>query len=316
MDDVQVAVNEASSVFSRALVAGNHDTITLFGIQPQNRLKDYSRKITTLMLKENEELDMTIAEVLAEIEHFETKANSPLKSFLGKHRRHQEIVSEYRKILSYVEDMTLYFKLQQAQLIKEIKLLEKLFVTVSSCSDELECCVRIGKEALTLRDKLSHGVTSSSISPTFTNDGSDMENWYARLEKRIDDLSVSHAASLQSQTQIRMLYDNDLLMLDKIAGAISNTFPIWQNQMAIMLGIELLDTRLSVQERIMDINDRHIEKTSMILKNKRTRNKAYSWDLKKMRELNEALSDALNEMAKLDENSEDLRKGFLTEAHL
>ena len=313
MSDVQVAVTEASSVFSGSLVVGNHDTITLFGIQPQNRLKDYSRRVTTLMLKETEELDMAIADVLTEIECFESKANSPLKSFWGKNRRHQEIVKEYRKILSYIEEMTLYFKLQQTQLIKEIKLLEKLSGTVLSCSTELEHCIEIGKE--TLKHKLPYN-EMNNISPTSINDSSDTESWYVRLEKRIEDLSVSHAASLQSQAQIKILHENDLALLDKIASAIANTFPIWQNQMAIMLGVELLDARLEVQEKIVDVNNRNIEKTSAILKNNRTRKKKHSWDLNKMRELNEALSNALNEMAKLDENGDELRKGFMTEAHL
>lgn len=67
--------------------------------------------------------------------------------------------------------MTLYCKLQQVQLIKEIKLLEKLSRTVSSCSSELERC----------------------------NGGSDTENWYVRLEKRIEDLSVSYLAKSKKE---------------------------------------------------------------------------------------------------------------------
>lgn len=38
-----------------------------------------------------------MCDVLAEIECFEAKANSPLNSFLSRHHRHKEIVREYKK---------------------------------------------------------------------------------------------------------------------------------------------------------------------------------------------------------------------------
>lgn len=312
MSKVQVVSSEATSIFCGNLVVGNHDSITLFGIQPQNSLKDYSKKITKLMLKENEELDRTISDILAEIECFESTVNGSIKSFFSRHHRHQKVINEYKKILSYIEDMTLYFKLQQVQLSKEIKLLEKLFETVSSCSNELQCCIEIGKE--TLKNKCSctelNNIASISI------DGLDMESWYARLEKRIDDLSISHTVSLHSQAQIKILYDNDMLMFDKIASAISNTFPIWQNQMAIMLGIELLDTRLEIQWKITDINERFNKKNPVILKDKKIQKKENSWDLNKICELNQILIVGLNEMARLEKTSEELRKNFIPEIHL
>lgn len=64
-------VDDAIKIFGGTLIVGNHDSITLFGIHPQNDLKNYSRKVTDLLLKETAELDMTIADVLSELEHFE-----------------------------------------------------------------------------------------------------------------------------------------------------------------------------------------------------------------------------------------------------
>lgn len=97
MSDVRVISSEATSIFGGDLVVGNQDSITLFGIQPQNSLKDYSKKITKLMFKENEELDRAISDILAEIECFELTVNGSIKSFFS---RHQKVINEYKKILS------------------------------------------------------------------------------------------------------------------------------------------------------------------------------------------------------------------------
>ena len=304
MCDVSLDVRNAKKIFGGSLVVGDHDTITLFGIHPQNSLKDYSRRVTTLLLKDTAELDLAIADVLSEIEHFELRAKKPIKSFLGRQLHHKEIQKEYAKILSYIDSMSVYFKLQQAQLIKEIKLLEKLSDTVASCTEELEQCIDIGQTTLMARNAPVGRISTDSL---LLNTPLDTDVWYERLEKRIDDLLISHTVSLQSQAQIKMLHDNNLVILDRIAGTISNTFPIWQNQMAIMLGIDLMETRMNVQEQLLGVSNRYVEQTSK----KSQRKKINEIQLNKLLELNRSLSRALDEMARLEENNNVLRNEFL-----
>lgn len=302
--DFSLDARNAKNIFGGSLVVGNHDTITLYGIHPQNSLKDYSRRVTALLLKDTAELDMAIADVLSEIEHFELRAKKPTKSFWGKQLHHKEIQKEYAKILSYIDSMTVYFKLQQAQLIKEIKLLEKLSDTVVSCAKELEQCIEIGKATLMARDASTVNIRTDSL---LSNTTSDTEVWYERLEKRIDDLLITHTVSLQSQAQIKMLHDNNLVILDRIASTISNTFPIWQNQMAIMLGIDLMETRMNVQDRLVGVSNKYVEQTSK----KAQRKKINEIQVDKLLELNRSLSRALDEMACLEENNNVLRNEFL-----
>jgi len=80
--DVSLDARNAKNIFGGSLVVGDHDTITLYGIHPQNSLKDYSRRVTALLLKDTAELDMAIADVLSEIEHFELRAKKPAKMLL------------------------------------------------------------------------------------------------------------------------------------------------------------------------------------------------------------------------------------------
>lgn len=303
MSDLSSAAKNAMGVFGGSLIVGNHDSITLFGIHPQNSMREHSRKVAEMLLKESADIDMAIGEVIEEIRHFEMHLRNPVTSLLRKLNYSKDIIKEYHKILAYIENMVLYFKLQQAQLTKEVKLLEKMSAAISLCSAELERYIGIGTD--TLRNRLEH----DGNNPTLINTDEDI--WYDRLKRRIDDLKISHTVSLQTQAQINLLRNNDFVMLDKIAGVISNTFPIWQNQMALMLGLELLETRIEHQGSINGTNGKH----SRSFDSQSLRNHQKTIDLQQILELNQSLGHVLTEMVQLEQNDETLRKEFIHATH-
>ena len=303
MSDLSAAAKNAMGVFGGSLIVGNHDSITLFGIHPQNSMREHSRKVAEMLLKESADIDMAIGEVIEEIRYFEMHSRNPVTSLLRKLNYSKDIIKEYHKILAYIENMVLYFKLQQAQLTKEVKLLEKMSASISLCSVELERYIGIGTD--TLRNRLEH----DGNNPTLINTDEDI--WYDRLKRRIDDLKISHTVSLQTQAQINLLRNNDFVMLDKIAGVISNTFPIWQNQMALMLGLELLETRIEHQGSINGTNGKH----SRSFDSQPLRNHQKTIDLQQILELNQSLGHVLTEMVQLEQNDETLRKEFIHATH-
>lgn len=303
MSDFSSAVKNAMDVFGDSLIVGNHDSITLFGIHPQNSMREHSRKVAEMLLKESVDIDMAIGEAIAEIQHFEMRSRNPVTSLLRKLHYRKDIIMEYHKILAYIENMTLYFKLQQAQLTKEVKLLEKMSAAISLCSAELERHIGIGTD--TLHNRPTHDGNNPALIKT------DEDIWYDRLKRRIDDLKISHTVSLQTQAQINLLRNNDFLMLDKIAGVISNTFPIWQNQMALMLGFELLETRIKYQDSINGTNCKH----SRYFVSQSLKNGQKAIDLQQILELNQSLGHALTEMVQLEQNDETLRNEFIHATH-
>lgn len=297
MNDFSSVAENAMNVFSDSLIVGNHDSITLFGIRPQNSMRDYSRKVASMLLEESLDTDMAIGDVIAEIQRFEMRSRRPIISFLRKMQYRKDIVKEYHKMVAYIDKMVLYFKLQQAQLTKEIKLLEKLASTISSCSIELEQCIEAGTDMIRSRP------SQQSTNPAQIQTDDDI--WYDRLQRRIEDLKVSHTASLQTQAQIKLLRNNNFVMLDKIAGAISNTFPIWQNQMALMLGLELLATKTKAQGSIIDASNN----ARNIFSGDKDSSKAIN--LEQILALNQSLSSVLTEMVQLEQNDLMLRNEFM-----
>ena len=297
MNDFSSVAKNAMNVFSDSLIVGNHDSITLFGIHPQNSMRDYSRKVGSMLLEETSDADMAISDVIAEIQHFEKRSRSPIISFLRKLQYRKDVVKEYHKIVVYIDNMVLYFKLQQAQLMKEIKLLEKLSAAISLCSTELEQYIEAGTDVL-----LSRPIPEKT-KPALPQ--SDEDVWYDRLQRRIEDLKVSHTASLQTQAQIKLLRNSNLVMLDKIASAITNTFPIWQNQMALMLGLELLATKTNAPDAIVGASNNLGNYFSA------NRDSGAAIDLEQILALNQSLGSVLTEMVQLEQNDLSLRKEFI-----
>jgi uncharacterized protein YaaN involved in tellurite resistance len=297
VNDFSSVAENAMNVFRDSLIVGNHDSITLFGIRPQNSMRDYSRKVASMLLGESLDTDMAIGDVIAEIQRFEMCSRSPIISFLRKMQYRKDIVKEYHKMVAYIDNMVLYFKLQQAQLTKEIKLLEKLASTISSCSIEIEQCIEVGTDIL--RSRPPH----LSTNPAQIQMDDDI--WFDRLQRRIEDLKISHTASLQTQAQIKLIRNNNFVMLDKIAGAISNTFPIWQNQMALMLGLELLAKKSKTQDSIVDISNKD---RKAFLDDK---DSGKTINLEQIRALNQSLGNVLTEMVQLEQANLTLRNDFM-----
>ena len=297
MGDVLQHTRDAIEIFDGDLIIGNHDSITLFGTQSQVKLRDYSKAISKLLLRNNDELELAIEDVISEIEKSEAQMAKKKLSFFGLRNRKAELTKEYNRIATYVERLFLFFQMQQAQLLKEIKLLEKLSTTVGESIVALENDIAIGEKILcnkTPTEKQSDNYRPLNV----INDSENMDVWYARLTRRIDDLRVSHTVALQNQAQIRFLYENDLVLLDRIAAAISNTFPIWQSQMVVMLGIERLEKRLEDQEKVFSNSSQQEQ-----------------LDVERIVALNRKLKDALNEADSLEKKDLRIRKEFREATH-
>lgn len=288
-------IDDEEKVINGNIVVGNHDSIMLLGVEPQNKLRDFSKTISKILLDSNIDIDVSISEVVNEIEKFQKQGatNKISKLSFVNQRQHEKLAKKYYDLLDYIDRVTLYFQLQQAQMIKEVKMFEMLSSVINQSSNELEECIKIGDQILK---------NKSSVA-----DNQEQKEWYNRLEKRLEDLRISHTVSLQNRAQIKMLYDNNLLLIDKISATLSNTFPVWKNQMSILLGVELLENRLNVQDKVLKITQDYIEHSSKRVKKS---SKFSSDDINNLLDLNEQLKTVLNDMSLAEENDAGIRKNF------
>lgn len=60
----------------------------------------------------------------------------------------------------------------------------------------------------------------------------------AEFEKKLQDLQVSRLISEQFDAQLKLMYETAHTLSDKLQSTISHTIPLWQNQVAIALGLD------------------------------------------------------------------------------
>ena len=94
----------------------------------------------------------------------------------------------------------------------------------------------------------------------------DFENKCERFEKKLHDLELTRVISLQTAPQIRMIQNNDTLMMEKIQTSIMNTIPLWKNQMVLTLGIQDSQRAMEAQRKVTDMTNQLLQRNADMLK--------------------------------------------------
>lgn len=274
------------------LIVGNSDSILMFGCEEQQMLREFSKTISNQLLNCNGELEYLIHDILNEIDDFQRSVEKKQLFFIiSNEKKRASLIKKYNAILVYMDKMELALKLQEAQLIKDSKLYENL-------------SKRIDTTLESLKESISYGNDVVGQKP-IEQETDDINNWYERLSKRISDLEISYAATMQTKAQLKLMLENNTQLIDKILGAISGTIPIWRNQITILLGIEKLNRNLEIQNKVTEITQKYISKEKatigIIHKNKK------ELSVEKLLNTNETLKKALHELDSVEKRDGEIR---------
>ena len=66
--------------------------------------------------------------------------------------------------------------------------------------------------------------------------------------------------------QIRLVQNNDTMMVEKINSTLVNTIPLWKNQMVLSLGIANSQQAIKAQRAVTDVTNELLKKNSEMLK--------------------------------------------------
>ena len=83
----------------------------------------------------------------------------------------------------------------------------------------------------------------------------DMVQMCERFEKKLHDLELTRVISVQMGPQIRMIQNNDTVMVEKIQTTLVNTIPLWKNQMVLALGIAHSTEAAQAQRQVNDVTN-------------------------------------------------------------
>jgi uncharacterized protein YaaN involved in tellurite resistance len=149
-------------------------------------------------------------------------------------------------------------KLDQAMvgLLRDIEILEQLYEHNKNFHNELSLFIAAGKQRLEQacaielpRRKEKAEACGDAMAAQSVRDFADALN---RFERRLHDLQISRALSLQTAPQIRLLQNNNQILAEKIQAGILTTIPVWKSQMVLALSLHSQKTVAGLQKGVDD----------------------------------------------------------------
>lgn len=139
-----------------------------------------------------------------------------------------------------------------------------------------------------------------------------MNDKLERFEKKISDLELTRAISIQMAPQIRLIQNNNSIMSEKIQTTIVNTIPLWKSQMVIALGLTHSQQALKAQQQVTDITNELLKKNAEMLKVSTIETAKAAErgivDIETLRQTNETLISTLDEVVQIQNEGRAKRK--------
>ena len=249
---------EMVNQFASEIDISNVDQIVKYGSAAQRNISDFSvsvlRKVKTLDLGEvgDSLKELTVA--------LDATVEPEKKGIMGLFQKGKRavgsVMANYAKAETNVDKVEKALQKHQVVLKQDISMYQQMYELNLDYFKQLTMYVIAGKKALLaarsgkLAELRARAERSEKQEDLFAY--KDFEDQCGRFEKKLSDLEVTRVISMQSAPQIRLLQNNDREMLDKIQAAISNTIPLWRNQLVISLGIEHSRRAIDAQQYLYD----------------------------------------------------------------
>ena len=123
---------------------------------------------------------------------------------------------------------------------------------------------------------------------------------------------MTRMISIQTAPQIRLVQNNDTLMVEKIQSTIVNTIPLWKSQMVLALGVEHSTQAAAAQRQVTDMTNELLRKNAEKLKIATTETAKESErgivDIETLKATNETLISTLDEVMAIQKEGREKRQ--------
>ena len=305
--------------FAQQIDIRNSTMILNYGAASQKKIADFSgAALESVRTKDLGEVGDMISGLVTELRSFDAAAEQP-KGFLGLFKRAgnqlDEMKSKYAKAETNVERITGMLEGHQVTLLKDIKLLDKMYEKNLVYFRELTMYILAGKQKLSeARSRELPALVSKAQASGLPEDAQaarDFEDMCGRFEKKLYDLELTRTVSIQMAPQIRLVQNNDAMMAEKIQSSIVNTIPLWKSQMVLALGLANSQQAIAAQRAVTDMTNELLKKNAAALK-QGTIEAAHESergivDIETLQQTNRSLIETLDEVMKIQSDGRQKR---------
>ena len=247
--------------FAAKIDVENTTQILQYGAGTQKKMADFSdTALANVRTQDLGEVGDLITSVVGELKGFDEEEEKGLFGFFRKQANKLETMkARYAKAETNVEKISDALQQHQVRLMKDSAVLDKMYEQNLAYFKELTMYILAGKQKLEqVRSTKLRQLEETAQRTGLAEDAQaarDLSEKCLRFEKKIHDLELTRAISIQTAPQIRMIQNNDNVMVEKIQTTLVNTIPLWKNQMVLALGIAHSTEAAQAQRQVTDITN-------------------------------------------------------------
>lgn len=259
-------IKEATNLF-------DSQTVATYGVAAQRQLSDFSSHVLSqVKTKDTGPVGTALVNLSVAVQSMEVDSldqddfwsflpwKNTMKKFLG---RYQTVESQLAKIETQLDQAT-------NMLLKDIGIFDALYQRNLDYFQQLNLYIEAGEEILTeARDSTLPQLRQNaeiSQDPMKMQEVRDLEESIHRFEQKVHNLKLSRTICLQTAPQIRLIQNNDKLLMDKVQTAVMHTLPLWKNQIVIAISLHNQKQVLEVNKKITDATNDLLRQNAALLK--------------------------------------------------
>ena len=257
--------------FAAKIDIENTNQILQYGAGTQKKMADFSdTALENVKTQDLGEIGELISNVVGELKDFDVQEEGKFFGFFRKQTSKMEnLKNKYDKAQANVEKITDSLQQHQVRLMKDSAMLDKMYEQNLNYFKELTMYILAGKKKLeeTRNGKLAEMKNKAALSglPEDAQAARDLNEKCSRFEKKLHDLELTRTIAMQTAPQIRLIQNNDTVMVEKIQTTIVNTIPLWKSQMVLALGIAHSAEAAQAQRQVTDITNELLRKNAETL---------------------------------------------------
>ena len=249
--------------FSGKIDITNTEQVMNYGSAAQKNITEFSdAALSTVRTKDLGEVGDALSGLVVELKGL-SFTEEEKKGFKGLFKKSTQGIAtmkaQFDKAEVNVDKIVEQLEGHERTLMKDISMMDKMYDKNQEYLKELTMYIIAGKLKIKeLRDVELPAMKAKAAESGLPEDAqaaADFANLIGRFEKKIHDLELTRTISVQMAPQIRLVQNNDSLMVEKIRSSITNTIPLWKNQMVLALSMYHSEQAMKAQREVTDVTN-------------------------------------------------------------
>jgi len=261
---------------ARAIDINDSQAIIQYGVAAQSNISNFSDSVLSqIKSKDSGYVGDILTELMLDVKSLEVDALTQSAGFLGRlfgsmKTRLQKFIARYETLSVQIEKIVNELDSAKMRLLKDITLLDGMYDKNIEYLKDLDLYILAGSQKLEEINTVTipglKEEAEKSGDPALAQKFRDLTQLANRFEKKLHDLKLSRMISIQTAPQLRVIQNNDQLLVEKIQSSILNTIPLWKNQIVIAISLFRQQKALEMQKKVSDTTNELLTKNAELLK--------------------------------------------------